>query len=315
VFATRIAQGQLQATVLDYGLRLVDLRFCDSVGRQQPLVLGGWPIEVYERDSAYHGAVVGRTCNRIRHGDLQLNGCNYQLDQNEGPHHLHGGESGLHNRIWDVNAKTEGLHATTDFSDGEAGYPGNVAVAVSISIYDDALRYEYRAESDADTLLDMTNHAYFCLDNSGSILDHELSVPADKVALIDEALLPTGQFLTVQDTPFDFRQPRTIGENLTLKSAQTALAGGFDHSWAFAEAHDLRARLYSKQSQVELTVSSSSPALQVYTGNHLPAKYGAVCLETQHLPDACHHEGFVTPVLRAGEPYYAYSNYQIRYLL
>ncbi|MFN3236560.1 MAG: aldose epimerase family protein [Pseudomonadales bacterium] len=314
MFASKIVAGQLEATVLDYGLRLVDFRFSDLAGHQQPLILGGWPIQVYEQDTAYHGAIVGRTCNRIRQGELHLNGQTYQLDKNEGPHHLHGGFSGLHNRVWRVNATADGLQAATEFSNGESGYPGNVAIAVNISIQDDTLCYEYQGESDADTLLDMTNHAYFCLDNSGSILDHELLVPADKIALLDHELLPTGEFLSVVDTPFDFKQARAVGQNLHLRSTQTALAGGFDHSWAFDPSEDLRAKLYSPNSQIQLTVRSNSPALQIYTGNHLPAKHSGVCLETQHLPDACHHSEFKMPVLKAGESFSAFSSYQIRQL-
>lgn len=314
VFATELKHGRLTAVVLDYGLRLCSLDFMKSRGRLQPLVLGGWPLSVYEFDSAYHGAVIGRTCNRISEGQLQISGKRFQLDQNEGVHHLHGGFSGLHNRVWQVASDRTSLLATTKLSDGESGYPGNVQVEVKITNTGDALVYEYSAVTDADTVIDMTNHAYFCLDDSGTILEHELQLAGDQIAMIDEVMLPTGELMSVRDTPFDFKSATRIGTRIGENHPQLILAAGYDHSWLIAEEGDAEGRrmatLRSPRSAIGMSVVSSSPAVQVYTGNHLSSRHAGVCLETQHLPDSFNQTGFKQPIVHANESYQAWSRYE-----
>ncbi len=296
--------------VLDYGLRLASLTFTTSAGIKQQLVLGGWPLADYEKDQAYHGAVIGRTCNRIAAGDLKISGISYQLDRNEGDNHLHGGVNGLHNRVWQVESTSNGLHARTVLADGESGYPGNVDLEVQITLAEAVLHYRYSAVSDRDTVLDLTNHAYFCLDDSRSILQHELQIPALKFAPIDRQLLPTGALQSVYGTPFDLTRTVSIGQQLAGRHEQLDCASGFDHSWLLSGDHDnVAARLFSPRSGFELLVTTSSPAIQVYTGNHLPIAHSGICLETQHLPDACHHPDFQEPILKAGETFSAWSSY------
>ncbi len=298
--------------MIDYGLRLVSLELQLTNGGRQQLIQGGWPLADYEQDSAYQGAVIGRSCNRIRAGLLALNGKQFQLDQNEGDHHLHGGFNGLHNRVWRTEPNKNGLESKTRLSDGESGYPGNVDITVQITISDGSLNYFYSAKSDQDTVLDLTNHAYFCLDDSGTIAEHFIQVDADLFAPIDDEFIPKGELLDVTSTPFDLRSYTRIQKVLTSDSRQLALAAGLDHAFLLKTKRDTGrcARLKSLVSGIEMEVLSSSPAIQVYTGNHLPQPHSAICLETQHLPDACHHAKFQTPVLRADQFYEASSCYR-----
>lgn len=312
--ATHLSHGQLSAVILDYGLRLVSLTFKLPSGKAQALVLGGWSIANYEQDQAYHGAVIGRTCNRIAGGELRLTDAIFSLDKNEGGNHLHGGYNGLHNRVWQVEVDSMGLCAHTTLADGESGYPGNIKLEVNIFIVEDRLCYEYSAVSDRDTVLDLTNHAYFCLDDTHSILQHELQIPADRFVPVNDQMLPTGVLQPVANTPFDLNSSTTIGERLESNHEQLSLARGFDHSWLLTggDQHQV-GRLVSPISGVEMLVTSTSPAVQVYTGNHLPNPHSGICLETQHLPDACHHAEFTDPVLKAKARYTAWSHYGFRY--
>lgn len=312
VRATRIETEHLTAVVLDYGLRLTQLQLKLGNGKQQNLILGGYPLDQYELDTSYLGAVVGRTCNRIAGGHLELNGKTFDLDRNEGQHHLHGGGLGLHNQVWQVGETGHGLVATTTLEDGASGYPGKVNVRASISIEGDTLRYEYHAISDSDTLFDVTNHAYFCLDDSGSVLAHRLQVSADRFVEVDSEMIPTGRLLSVAGSPFDFRLSQCVGDRMDEQHPQIELAGGFDHSWLLVrgEAPDVSAVLRSELTGIQLEVTTTSPAIQVYTGNHLAKRHSGICLETQHLPDACHHENFLTPILFAEQPREFVSTYR-----
>jgi aldose 1-epimerase len=310
VKATIIETDCLKAVVLDYGLRLVSMEWKSSDFHQR-LIQGGWPLSVYEKDDAYHGAVVGRTCNRIAGGQLYLNGRMYQLDRNEGDHHLHGGNSGLHNRVWQVDTNGCQLLAQTRLLDGESGYPGNVDVRVSISLEQNALCYQYEAVSDQDTLFDVTNHAYFCLDQTESVLEHELQIFADYFVPVDEDLIPVGELQAVASaSAFDLRSPQTVGRVLAQQNELLSRCGGIDHCWLLNDAGMPAAVLRSEISRIELSVFTSFPGLQVYSGNYLPTPHSAICLETQHLPDACHHESFDTPMLKAGERYLSWSRYE-----
>ncbi len=308
--ATRIAGQNLVATVIDYGLRLVSLEYLYDDGSCQQLVQGGWSVDEYERDTAYHGAVIGRTCNRIREGALQFLGQSFQLDRNEGPHHLHGGQCGLHNRIWQVETDDNGLTARTKLKDGEAGYPGNVDVEVEIDVKDDTLNYVYSGRADQDTMLDLTNHAYFSLDDADSILDQELLIDGEVFVPVDDDLIPLGQLVNVSGSVFDFRQFKRLGDVLNQDDLQLRIARGIDHCWLLKSGPGSCARLRSKRSGIELQITTSNPGIQVYTGNNLDNIHSAICLETQHLPDACHHDVFHAPLLLAGQPFDSSTSYR-----
>lgn len=303
----------LTAVILDYGLRLISLQYHPGGSNPQQLVLGGWPLEVYEQDDAYHGAVVGRTCNRISHGQLSLGGKKFQLDLNENDqHHLHGGYQGLHNKVWQIEAGQHQLLAKSELIDGASGYPGNASFGVKIRIDGSDLIYEYQAQTDSDTLVDLTNHAYFCLDDSGSILDHKLTLASDHFVPIDQEMIPLGELREVTNTPFDFRQTRTVRNALAVDSDQLCITNGLDHSWLLHDQENA-AILASLRSGIEMAITTSSPGIQVYSGNGLDQPQSGICLETQHLPDACHHSAFKTPLLLAGDLYQSYSRYRFRH--
>ena len=311
VSATRIEGESLSAVVMDYGLRLVSLEWKTGDGETQSLVQGGWPLRVYENDDAYHGAVVGRTCNRICQGELVLGGRSYQLDKNDGEHHIHGGLSGLHNKVWQAETIGNNLVANTRLADGASGYPGNLDVTVRIAIENNTLCYTYEAVSDRDTAVDFTNHAYFCLDHSETILQHRLQVVGDYMVPVDEELIPIGLLEPVGTRQvFDLRSPQLMADVLANEDPQLKICQGIDHSWLLNQTDGPVALLQSQLSGIELSVFTSSPALQVYSGNHLSTPHSAICLETQHLPDAYHHPAFDTPTLKAGDHYHSWTRYQ-----
>lgn len=310
--ATRFKNGRLEAVILDYGMRLTSLEFDTGPEDCQQLVRGGWSLAEYEADESYHGAVVGRTCNRIRDGRLEINGQNFQLDCNEGAHHLHGGFSGLHNRVWDFELQNQSLRFSTTLFDGESGYPGQVQVRVTVSIENNTLIYEYAGGSDADTLLDLTNHAYFSLDDTDTIENHLLRVASDYFAPVDSGMIPLGELCAVKNSPFDLNDLCTIGTALAQDHDQLGLAKGFDHSWLLKHDDDAVVELKSTVSGISMKVFTSCPAVQVYSGNYLEAPHSAICLETQHMPDACHHKVFSAPWLKGGETYRSITRYQFR---
>lgn len=311
VDAIRLESGRLSAVFINYGMRLVSLEYRTRSDHCQQVIRGGQDLTFFENDKASHGAVVGRTCNRIRNGQLSINGRDYQLDQNEGSHHLHGGHSALQNRLWKISAQQGAIVGNIAMADGESGYPGNVELQLRLSIEDDALVYRYSGVSDQDTLVDLTNHTYFCLDDSETVLDHELQVNANCFVPIDDDKLPLGHLFDVSGTPFDLTQPTRIGAALDSIHPQLALAKGFDHCWLLAP-EQYAAWLRSRVSGIELGIETSSPGLQVYSGNALTKPRQGICLETQHLPDACHHEDFQTPMVCAGQPFESFSRYQFR---
>lgn len=307
----------LELDICDYGVRLVSLRYKPL---NQQLVMGQWPLSDYLQDQSCFGAVVGRTCNRIKNAQFELNGVQYHLEANDFPHHLHGGSDGFQNRRWNTEVQSDGLIFTIESRDGEGGYPGNVTASVRITLEGEQLSYEYRADVDRPTYVDMTNHAYFSLDSSGSILDHELLIAAQSFAAVDETLIPTGHLLNVDQSPFDFRTPRTLRSGIHHPHLQLQLARGYDHSYLLDSALQVISSLesdvpvtkaqslvmlFSPQSRIEMHLSTTAPAIQLYSGNFLGKPHSALCLETQHLPNACNQSGFQAPLVT---PLVAYSS-------
>lgn len=309
----QLENEHLRVDVTDYGVRLVSLVLKQSGnGPDQQLIMGQFSLAEYERDSTYAGAVVGRTCNRIAQSQFVLAGETYTLEANEDRHHLHGGFSGFHRRCWRVTPSPESLLFEYESPAGEGGYPGNVKVWVRISLDENALRYEFGGTSDHLTLLDMTNHAYFCLDDSGNVSDHELQIKADYFAPIDREMIPTGELKPVDQTPFDYRASKRVGAEIA-DDDQVLLANGYDHAFLLDSESSSQVTLYSPRSRVEMTVQTDLPAVQLYTGNYLPNKYAALCLETQHLPNACNQANFKTPVCSPDNPYEAQTTFRFRY--
>ncbi len=262
----------------------------------------------YEARDGNLGSTIGRVGNRIGGASFSLGGKTYELAKNNGVNHLHGGILGFGRRMWRMEANGDSVVFERLSPDGEEGYPGNLQVRVTYTLTPDgALHIAYDADTDADTLVNLTNHAYFNLDGGGSAEAHRLQIFAERFCENDAATLPTGRLLDVEGTPFDFRAGKTVGADICADDEQLRRCGGYDHNFCLSGKR--AAVLCGAQSGIEMTVWTDMPGLQLYTANFLSErpgkggavmrKRGAVCLETQLYPNAMNCYGFPSPVLRA----------------
>jgi aldose 1-epimerase len=313
--------GGLQLRVLDLGAVVQELWVPDREGRSANVVLGFADVDGYvEAADDFYGAVVGRFANRIAGAEVELDGTTYRLSANDGPHALHGGADGFHRRLWTVDDAGEDRIALSLVSpDGDQGFPGMLRASVTYEVTEDEVRIGYTAESDATTLVSLTQHAHFNLagEGSGSVEGHLLRVAAARYTPVAADLIPTGEHADVARTPFDFREPRPIGERLRSDHPQLRRGRGYDHNFVLDGGPGPAAVLEEPTSGRRLEVHTDRPGLQVYTCNFQDGThYGTsgrayrqgdgVALETQTFPDGPHHvgeEGWPDPVLRAGETY------------
>jgi aldose 1-epimerase len=316
---TLSAQGGLAADITDYGGIVVSLRAPDRHGNIGDVVLGFDTFEPYLRDHPYFGALIGRFGNRIANGTFELNGRAYTLAKNNGTNHLHGGIKGFDKVVWQAKITAESeLTLTYHSADGEEGYPGNLDVTVVYALTDDELRIDYTAATDQATVLNLTNHSYFNLAGSGTILDHELELAAEYFLPTDERQIPTGELRPVRGTPMDFTRPIAIGARLPSDDEQIRLGGGgYDHNWVLGDGDGVErfaARVFEPNSGRVMEVHTTHPGVQLYTGNGLDGslkgkrgeayvKHGALCLETQHFPDSPNQPQFPSTTLNPGEVY------------
>jgi aldose 1-epimerase len=298
------------------GATLAGFALCGARGTAQ-VVLG--PAEIGELpDFPAAGATIGRVANRIAGASFELDGIRYALPANDGANHLHGGPGGFGRIPWQLAAPAGERPRSARFTlvspDGDQGYPGRLAVDVTFTLgEDDDLTIAYAATTGRPTPVNLTNHAYFNLAGSGDVLDHELWIDADRWLPIDRERIPTGEIAGVAGTPFDFRSPERIGARI---AALVPVPGGYDHCLVFRAGRDPSrpcVRLGDPSSGRSLEIVTDQPAVQVYTGNLLRdvrtadgtrfGRHGAVCLETQHFPDAVHHPAFPDVVLRPEQTY------------
>lgn len=322
--------------VTDYGGIIVSAEVPDRDGRLADVVLGfdsveGYTSEAYREAGPYFGAIIGRFANRIDGGRFTLDGRAHQLATNAGPNHLHGGDVGFDQRLWDVepfaSADGAGLRLSRTSPDGEEGYPGTLRVTVTYTLTpDDRLTVDYEATTDAPTILNLTQHTYFNLtgDPSEGVLGHELALQSDAFMPVDDSSIPTGEVRSVDGTPFDFRQPATLGARIDADDEQVRLAGGYDHNFVLAgDGLAEAARVTEPASGRALVVETTEPGVQLYTGNHLDGSLvgkgdvryetrAGFCLETQHPPDAPNQPGFPSVVLRPGETYASRTVFSFR---
>ncbi len=319
--ATLTNRNGASLTVLDYGATVQSLRIPNREGSLVDVVLGYDSIEEYVRHGEFLGATIGRVGNRIAGGEFSLNGTRYQLARNDGENHLHGGIEGFDRRLWRMAAQGGTLLCWRTSPDGEEGYPGTLQVRVCFSLTDEnALRIVYDADTDQDTLVNLTNHSYFNLNGEGSVLEHQLQLFAERFCENGKGCLPTGKLLPVENTPFDFRQEKTIGAEIGADDEQLVSAGGYDHNYVLCGKK--AAVLYSPDSGIEMTVETDMPGMQLYTGNFLPecpgkngtviCRQGAACFETQLFPNGMNCYGFPSPVLRAGTHLHSETDYIFR---
>lgn len=312
------AHGGLQVKLITYGAILTELRIPDRTGRPANVVLGFDNLAQYEQPHPYLGATIGRVANRIALGRFSLFATEYELATNNGPNHLHGGVRGFDKVTWkaDLSERNgeEGVRFTYLSRDGEEGYPGNLSASVTYTLSERGeLRMEYEASTDRPTPVNLTNHSYFNLAGAGSgtVLNHELLINADRYLPTDDTQIPTGELRSVKGTPMDFTRPKRIGAEIGQVS------GGYDHNYVIngggGSALVLAAVLKDPQSGRVLEVLTTQPGVQLYTSNYLDGsikgiggpylKHGAVCLETQHFPDSVNQPEFPSTILKAGEEY------------
>ena len=312
----------LEVTVTNYGGRIVSVMVPDKEGNLKDVVLGFDNIDDYIATDNNFGATIGRYGNRIADGKITVGGVDYQLPQNNFGHTLHGGPEGFDKKVFNVvQADNKTVELTYLSKDGEAGFPGNLNVKVKITLTDDnEIDIEYDAETDKETVVNLTNHSYFNLsgDANNTILNDILTINADQFTPIDDTFMTTGEILSVENTPMDFRNSNIIGERINnYDYEQLKFGDGYDHNWVLNTEGDINkvaATVYSPQTGIFLEVYTNEPGLQVYTGNFLNGtdtgkydavynKRNAICLETQKFPDSPNKSGWVSPFLKPGEKY------------
>jgi aldose 1-epimerase len=310
----------MTAKLISFGATLVSLQVPDKNGKSADIVLGYDDLESYVNDVCYFGCTTGRFANRIANAGFKLGGREYRLAANAGKHHLHGGIKGFNKAPWQGREfeKNSGCGVAFKYlsPDGEEGYPGNLNVSVTYTLTDDnELKISYQASTDKKTIVNLTNHSYFNLagHDSGNILSHQISINADRITVVDDDYIPTGQIISVRGTDFDLIEPKTISENIGKFKL------GYDFNYVLDKPTpaelSFAAKVVEPQTGRVMEVFTTEPAIQFYTGNFLNGvkgksgavygKHGAFCLETQHFPDSTNHPNFPSVVL---EPPNVYSH-------
>ncbi|MGN0002604.1 MAG: aldose epimerase family protein [Sphingobacterium composti] len=324
-----IKNDKLEVSLTNFGARLVSVVVNDKSNKPVDVILGYDKAEDYiANTNNFYGAVVGRYGNRIGNGTFKLGDNTYQLEINNGKNTLHGGKNGVFNKVWDVKSISDDAITLEYLSpDGEAGFPGNVKMSVTYKLNNDGgLEIHYEGETDKETVLNLTNHAYFNLNGAGdsTILDHELWIDADKLTEVNKGLIPTGINSDVKGTPFDFTVAKSIGKDIDQKNQQLTFGKGYDHNFVLNKKEGFTdvATLYAPKTGIEMKVITTEPGLQFYSGNFMSSdeprgKGGksypyrsALCLETQHFPDSPNQPSFPSTVLSPGQKYSTKTEYR-----
>ena len=321
LYVLKNANG-VEVTLTNYGARIVSVMVPDRNGNMQDVVAGFDNVDDYVNTDNNFGATIGRYGNRIAHGKITVDGVEYQLPQNNFGHTLHGGPEGYDRQVFDaVQPDSQSVVFTYLSEDGEAGFPGNLNVKVTMTLTDDnAIDLQYEAETDKETVVNLTNHSYFNLsgDGNNTILDHLLMINADQFTPVDDTFMTTGEILPVEGTPMDFRVPTAVGERIDqYEYDQLKNGDGYDHNWVLNTNGDISqvaATVYSPATGIQLEVYTDEPGVQVYAGNFLDGtligkngavhtKRTAICLETQKYPDSPNKADWPSPYLKPGEKY------------
>lgn len=313
--------NNMEVCVTNFGGRIVSVMVPDKNKNMRDVVLGFDSIKNYIENPSDYGASIGRYANRINHGKFTLDNVEYQLPQNNFGHCLHGGYKGFQYVVYDVVEVSKNKIELSYLSeDMEEGFPGNLTCSVTMELTDDnSINIKYEAETDKPTIVNMTNHSYFNLDGKPlkDNSDYLLMVNADNYTPVDSTFMTTGEILPVNGTPFDFRTPTRLGDQLSKESEQLKNGHGIDHNWVLNNKGDISkpcASLESLESGIKLEIFTDEPGIQVYTGNFLDGtQYGkkgikydfraSVCLETQKYPDTPNKPKWPSCVLRPGEKY------------
>ena len=311
------SKGGLTIKITNYGGIITSIEMPDRYGTLDEITAGFPVLEGYINDHPYFGAIVGRYANRIAKGRFRLKNTEYHLPINNGPNHLHGGLEGFDKKLWDYRIEESSSSASLELSylspDMEEGYPGDVTAKVTYILHDsNTIEIRYEASSDAETHVNLTNHTYFNLGGFRSeIYDHHLQMYSDLYLDMEKDNIPTGRLLPTSDSLLDFCHEKL------LETAVKETPGGLDHCFVLSQARDYTrpvAWLSHKPTGRKVTVYTSQPSIQVYSGNSLTgeltghnglkySKHSAICLETQHYPDSPNHPEFPSTLLKAGDKY------------
>ena len=320
VFQYSLSRGFITVKILTFGgiVRVFNVKDCD-------IVLGYNDLDGYLQDnSTYFGAIIGRVANRIGDAHFYLDGKKYNLYNNDGSNTLHGGKEGFNRKIWQAEITGEySVKLSYLSADGEENFPANLSVSVEYSLTErNGLKIEYFATSDADTPVNLTNHSYFNLngEGNGDILGHTLKINAEYITPVNSALIPTGKFLPVKNSPFDFNESKKIGKDICADNEQINNCGGYDINYVIKDCAEPVAEVIGDISKIKMQVFSTEKGIQFYSGNFLNnvqgksgiyCRRGALCLETQAFPDSVNHDNFPSIILKAGEIYHSVTEYVI----
>lgn len=334
ILYTLTNKNGLIAKVMTYGATLTQMITPDRIGHRGDIVLGFDHFQDYEARSPFFGATTGRVANRIANATFDLDGQTYDLAANNGPNTLHGGKVGFDKKIWDATVLATSEGPSVEFHyvspDLEENFPGTLDVTVTYTLTQhDELRIDYKATTDKDTIINLTNHSYWNLSafKSPNILGEIMYINADRYTPVDENLIPTGRLKSVFNSPFDFTVPTRIGDR--INNVPGGPPAGYDHNYVLngqPGALKLCARVSDPETGRRMQVQTTEPGVQFYTGNFLDGslighhgnryvQHAGFCLETQHYPDSIHHPEFPTTILKPGQLYtqttiYAFSTYQ-----
>lgn len=313
--------------IINYGATIISFRVKSQSGQIEDIVLGYDNLKDYEEGDKFFGCTIGRYANRISKSSFKLNDQLYLLNKNEGENHLHGGNVGFHKKVWNYEIVERGVAFTYTSPDMEEGYPGECSLRVEFTLNDDnELHIDYIGKSSKDTILNPTNHSYFNLNghDNGTIFQHSLMVNGDYYTPVDKDSIPTGEICKVDNTPFDLREAKLIEGLIAKEHRQLTYGKGLDHNICINGDKDilrLAAVLESAKSSRKLSVYTSLPGIQVYTGNNIGQEKGkgnslyennsGICLETQYYPDSINIEGFESPILKVGDIYRSKTIYKV----
>jgi aldose 1-epimerase len=303
--AHQIQNNHLKISTLDFGATLHQLWVKDKSGRAVNVVLGFDDIDQYLDNPFSIGSSIGRYAGRISGGGFHIDGNFYPVHTENGVH-LHGGKNGFDKVYWTLSAVTEtSITYQLDSQNEDEGYPGNLQAEVTYALHENSLTIEYKAKTDQKTIVNLTNHAYYNLDGEGDILNHTLFLDSEKYLETDLKQLPTGNFLPVENTCFDFRKPKTIGKQSGFK--------GIDDCFMHQKSQLHIGSLYSPKSGIEMRVETNQPSVVIFTPEHFGrtnslfednfSKFSSICFETQLPPDAPNHPDFPNPILNIGKIY------------
>lgn len=322
VYTLRNAKG-MEADILTYGARIIRLTAPDKHGKFEDVIVGCKNPEDYYRENPYFGATIGRFGNRIGGGQFTINGETYNVEKNEGNNTLHGGFSTNFDRvIWTADVQDDCLVLSHFSPDGAGGFPGNLAVSVTFTLSDDnELKIEYKATTDKDTVCNLTNHSYFNIGGQDTVLDHVLMINARQITPVDKELIPHGELMDIDGTPYSFLPAKKIGQDTFSDAEFIKQCGGYDFNYCIDRIGKGLVRVayvYDEESGRKMDCYTTLPGIQLYTacaldhfdGKKQYGKYCALCLETQGYPNSPNCPQYPSTLLKAGETYQEITTYK-----